>query len=223
MGENPQWLENFLEKTSFDFSKAQDWRAFLNERREGGSGRSADGLQLRDIKNYAPGTAFISTHGAPTPIQFHVRTQGSGFALPSGVLHVYHPDASWTYKVTSFYVGPPTSSLDFRMEAGGGGSPSSPMWGSIYYIVLKSSDLPGQKQAETIGKRALREAVKGLNGVTRWGFRLLAMGEASYSLSVKVGGGEWVRDEFMPQQALTEAEIAQLKDLADQAYDYLRD
>lgn len=102
MVDEPQWLEDFMEKTDLDFSKAEDWRAFIDERREGGRGRSADGLQLRDIKNYAPGTAFISTNGAPAVIQFHIRTQGTGYALPSGILYVYHPDASWTYKVTSF-------------------------------------------------------------------------------------------------------------------------
>ena len=51
MVDEPQWLEDFMEKTDFDFSKAEDWRAFIDERREGGRGRSADGLQLRDIKN----------------------------------------------------------------------------------------------------------------------------------------------------------------------------
>ena len=44
MVDTPPWLEDFLEKTVFDFSKADDWRAFLEERRQGGSGRSADGL-----------------------------------------------------------------------------------------------------------------------------------------------------------------------------------
>ena len=48
------------------------------------------------------------------------------------------------------------------------------------------------------------------------------MGEVSYSISAKVGAGEWVRDEFMPQQALTQAELDQLKELAVDAIDYLK-
>ena len=223
MVDKPQWLKDFLEKESFDFSKPEDWRAFIDERREGGDGRSADGLQVRDIKNYAPGTAFVSTYGPPTKIQFHIRAQGTGVALSPSVLYVYHPDASWTYKVTSFYIGPPGSSIDFSMEAGGGGTQTSPMWGSFYYVIVKSPNLPGQIPAEMLGARAIREAVKGMRPLTRWGLRLLPMGGASYSISVKVGAAEWIRDEFMPQQALTQAEIDQLTELAEQSYNYLRD
>lgn len=107
------------------------------------------------------------------------------------------------------------------MQAGGGGTPTSPMWGSIYYIIVRSGDLPGQKPVEMLGKRAMKEAVKGAGRLTRWGFRLLPMGEASYSISAKVGAGAWVHDEFMPQQALTRAELDQLRELAGDALDYL--
>ena len=63
-------------------------------------------------------TAFISTYGAPAQVEFRIRTQGDGHALPPGVLYVYHPDASWTYKVTSFYVGPPADRLIFGCAPG---------------------------------------------------------------------------------------------------------
>ena len=68
----------------------------------------------------------------------------------------------------------------------------------------------------------MRDALKGASRLTGWGFRLLPMGEVSYSISAKVGAGEWVRDEFMPQQALTQAELDQLKELAVDAIDYLK-
>lgn len=48
------------------------------------------------------------------------------------------------------------------MRAGDGGTPTSPMWGSHYYIIVKSSELPGKALAEKLGKRAVRDAAEAL-------------------------------------------------------------
>ncbi len=197
-------LDAFLSKTDFDFSSPAGWKEFLAERSQGGAGRDADGIQLRDIRNYAVGSAFVSSTGQPVRVQFNIRTYGTGLALPPGMLYVYHPDAGWNYTVTSRYIGPPGSSIDLYLDVAGGGTPTRPDWGSICYIVLKSGDLPGQGAAETLGKRALNQALRGSGWLARGGFRMLSMGEAGYSVSVRVGGSEWVRDYFMPQEILSE-------------------
>ncbi|WP_417275586.1 hypothetical protein [Celeribacter halophilus] len=56
-------LEAFLSKVDFNFSTPEGWNEFLSERQQGGAGRDADGIQLRDITNYAVGTAMITSIG----------------------------------------------------------------------------------------------------------------------------------------------------------------
>ncbi|BCH55122.1 hypothetical protein GOZ89_15485 [Agrobacterium vitis] len=215
-------LDAFLSKTDFDFSKVEGWKEFLAERREGGTGRDADGIQLRDIKNYAVGAAFVSTTGQPVTAHFKVGTLGSGLALPSGNLFVYHPDGSWTYKVSSFYVGPGTSSVDIYLQVGGGGTPTRPEWGSIYYIVLKSGDIPGKGAATALGKKVLNETIKESAWLARKGFKLLASGEAGYSVSVQVGAGPWVLDYFMPQEVISANGMENIRDTVEGAWNYLK-
>jgi hypothetical protein len=148
-------LDEFMSKTDFDFSTVAGWREFLNERREGGAGRDADGFHARDIKNYPVGIATIITNGGPVNVKVNIRTMGSGLALPPGVLYVFHPDRSWKYKVSSFYVGPPGSSIDFSFQAGGAMT-NEPNWGTLYYIVVKSGELPGRGAARIALNQYLR-------------------------------------------------------------------
>ncbi|MBL3587689.1 hypothetical protein JMM61_20465 [Rhodovulum sulfidophilum] len=70
---NQSDLEALVSKTDFDFSTVSGWDEFLNERRAGGTGPAADGLQLRDIKLYAVGTANVITSGAPVKVHINVR------------------------------------------------------------------------------------------------------------------------------------------------------
>lgn len=210
-------FEAFMSKSDFDFSTPAGWQDFLAERSVGGTGRDADGLQLRDVKNYAVGTAFLNTTGDPAPVHFQIRTLGTGLALPPGILYVYHPDASWKMKVTTYYVGPPTSSLDFRMQAGGGGTPTRPEWGSIYYVILKSGEIPGRGVARTAANHALREAFKRSGWFFTRGFKLLTRGEAGYSVSVRVGSNEVVRDYFMPQKIFSEEAQERLREMGERA------
>lgn len=60
-----QELEPFLSKIDFDFSNASDWEEFLAERAAGGTGRDADGIQLRDIKNYSVGATTVIARSGP--------------------------------------------------------------------------------------------------------------------------------------------------------------
>ena len=132
-------LREFMSKDDFDFSTAEGWEEFLAERRLGGSGRDADGFHARDLKNYAVGVATVITRGQSQTARINVRTRGTGLALPPGNLFVYHPDANWNMAVTTFYVGPPGSSIDYPLEVGGpGDGRHEEYWGSLYYIVLKS-------------------------------------------------------------------------------------
>mgnify|MGYP000933794173 FL=1 len=216
-------FEAFMSKTDFDFSTPAGWDAFLAERSQGGTGRDADGLQLRDIKNYAVGTAFVNTVGQPVRVDIHVRTMGSGLALPPGILYVYHPDASWKKKVTSFYVGPPSSSLDFQLQAGGGGTPTRPEWGSLYYIVMKSGEIPGRGMARRAAEHALRDAFKSAGWFFTRGFKMLSRGEAGYSVSVKVGANPVVRDSFMPQKIFSDEAQERLRQMGQRAMSTLPD
>lgn len=210
-------FEAFMSKTDFDFSTPAGWEEFMAERSVSGTGRDADGLQLRDVKNYAVGSAFVNTTGEAARVHIQVRTLGSGLALPPGVLYIYHPDESWNMKVTSFYVGPPTSSLDFRMQVGGGGTPTRPEWGSIYYIILKSGQIPGRGAARMAANRALREAFKQSGWFFTRGFKMLTRGEAGYSISVKVGSNSIVRDYFMPQKVFSEEAQERLRQMGERA------
>ena len=214
----PEELEAFLSKTDFDFSKVSDWEEFLAERAVGGTGRDADGIQLRDIKNYAVGTATVITRGETVTAQFNVRTLGSGLALPPGVLYVYHSNANRQKQVSSFYVGPPGSSATYRLEVGNGGRAGEESWGALYYIVIKSGNLPGQGLAEMIGKRSLRKAIKGTSWLMRRGFRLLSMGEAGYDVTVQIGNGPITRD-YMMQEIISDELYDKLKKTASNAWD----
>jgi len=64
-------LDAFLSKSDFDFSSVGGWDEFFAERRIGGDGRDADGLYLRDIKNYAVGTANIISSGSPIDVRIY--------------------------------------------------------------------------------------------------------------------------------------------------------
>ena len=214
----PEELDAFLSKTDFDFSKVSDWKEFLAERAVGGSGRDADGIQLRDIKNYAVGTANVITRGGTITARFSVRTLGSGLALPPGILYVYHSNAARQKQVSSFYVGPPTSSLSFKLEVGSGGREGEESWGALYYVIIKSGNLPGQGLAEMVGKRALRKAIKGTSWLMRRGFRLLSMGEAGYDVTVKIGNGPITRD-YMMQEIISDELYDQLQKTAKDAWD----
>ncbi len=215
-------LDAFLSKTDFDFSQTADWEEFLEERRQGGAGRDADGIQLRDIKNYAVGTATVITRGGTVTARFNVRTLGSGLALPPGILYVYHNDSPGPKKVSSFYVGPPTSSATFELEVSSGGPDGEEGWGALYYVIIKSGNLPGQGLAEMAGKRALRQAIRSAGWLTRGGFRLLSMGEAGYDVTVQVGYGAPTRD-FMPQEIISDAGMEQIEETARNAWDALTD
>lgn len=215
-------LDAFLSKTDFDFSKVGDWEEFLAERRSGGTGRDADGIQLRDIKNYAVGTATVITSGGTVTAQFNVRTLGTGHALPPGLLYVYYADSPGPKKVKSFYVGPPSRSATFNLEVSSGGPDGEEGWGALYYVIIKSGNLPGQGLAEMAGKRALREAVKGAGWIMRSGFRMLSMGEAGYDVTVKIGYGPVTRD-YMPQEIISDDLMEQIGDAARGARDALFD
>ncbi|MFP7675712.1 hypothetical protein ACG74X_20450 [Marivita sp. S0852] len=70
-------LDAFLSKTDFDFSQVADWQEYLAERAAGGTGRDADGIQLRDIKNYSVGVATVITRNSPVTARFSIRTFAS--------------------------------------------------------------------------------------------------------------------------------------------------
>lgn len=200
-------VERFLSKQEFDFSSPEGWKELFAERSSihGPAGRGADGLHIRDFKNYAIGVANIITNGSPVTVTATVRTLGSGLALPPGVIYFYHPDASWNYKVTSFYVGPPTSTLTFRFEAGGG---SKQAWGSLYYIVLKSSEVPGRGAARMVAGQVLKEATR----LVRSGTKLISRGEAGYWVRVQVGNLAETSERFLDQVLVTPEEWQKLKD-----------
>lgn len=209
-------LDAFLSKTDFDFSKVSDWEAFLAERRQGGAGRDADGLQLRDIKNYAVGVANVFT-GSLVPARFTVRSLGSGHALAPAILYIYHSYAPKQKKVTSFYIGPPSSMLQLTVDVCSGGPVDIESWGSLYYIIIKSGDLPGQGLAEMAGKRALKQALRGSSWLLRGGFRLLPLGGAGYDVSLKIGDGSVTRD-FMPQSIVSDGFMDRMDDAARRAW-----
>lgn len=213
-------LDAFLSKTDFDFSTVAGWEEFLAERRAGGTGRDADGIQLRDIKNYAVGTAMVISQGSPIRAWFNVRSLGSGLALAPGVLYVNYPDASDARKVQSFYIGPPGSSIDLFLQVGGAGSRASPHWDVLYYIVIKSGDLPGQGAAEALGRRALNNALRGGGWLLRRGFGLLRFGGAGYDVTVRLGT-EVSRNQFLDQEILSDEAMQKLRRTAEDAWDYL--
>jgi hypothetical protein len=209
-----QDVEKFLSKSDFDFSNPAGWREFLNERSAGGAGRDADGYHIRDIKNYAVGTSTIITRGGPVTVNGTIRTLGTGLALPPGVAYFYHPDASWKYVVTSIYVGPPGSSQDFSFEAGGPGKrPGEENWGTIYYIVLKSGEIPGKGAAGAVARRLMRDASRMLNS----GRKLLSRGEAGYSITVRVGSMSADTNHFMEQQILSPEGARKMKEFFEGA------
>jgi hypothetical protein len=213
----PDQLEAFLSKQEFNFATVAGWEEFFAERRSGGAGRDADGVQLRDLKNFAVATAMVITSGSPAIASFWIRSLGTGLSLAPGVMYVYYKDAAHSPHVKTFYVGPPGSSMTVSMEVGGGGTQSSPDWGALYYIILKSGDLPGQSVAESVAKRVVNNALKGAGWLARRGTRFLMMGGAGYTVQVQVGNGAPQRDEFMPQEILSDATKARIEDMATRA------
>lgn len=211
-------LERFMSKADFDFSTTGGWREFLDERSQvhGGAGRDADGIHMRDLKNYSVGAATIITTGQPVPVTLTVRTQGSGLALPSGNVYVFHPDAAWNYKVTTFYIGrsanggPASSLQQFRLMAGGPGKPSpysDEQWGSIYYLVKKADGIPGQGVASAAGKQVLQQFLRETTRFMTWGRKLTTMGGAGYIVSVQVGSLPPEENHFL-DQVLISPELA---------------
>jgi hypothetical protein len=219
----PAELEAFLSKQDFNFGTVAGWHEFFAERRTGGSGRDADGVQLRDLKNYAVASANYESKGSPLTASFWVRSLGTGLALAPGVMYVYYKDASKSPKVKTLYVGPPSSSLREYLEVGGSGTASRPDWDALFYIILKSGDLPGQTVAETAAKRAVNNALKGASWLARRGTRILMMGGAGYTVQVQVGGGAPQRDQFMPQEILSDATSARIEDMANRAVEAVTD
>jgi hypothetical protein len=216
-------LEAFLSKTDFDFSTVGGWEEFLSERRRGGSGRDADGVQLRDIKNYAVGTANIISTGSPDNVHINIRQSGTGLALAPAQLYVNFPDASGARQVREFGLGGSTqASADFFFDAGGGGTRFSPHWNVIYYIVIKVGDLPGRGLAERHGRRVLEQAIKGGGWMLRRGFGLLRYGGASYDVTVKVGNLPPARNQFLDQEILSDEGMAAIREGASDAWDYIR-
>lgn len=213
-------LDAFLSKTDFDFSTVSGWQEFFSERRVGGTGRDADGIQLRDIKNYAVGTASVFSQGSTVRAWINVRSLGTGLALAPGNIYVNYPDASGQRQVRSFYIGPPSSSADFYMEVGGGGSAEKPHWNTIYYIVIKAGDLPGQGAAETLGRRVLKQAVRSSGFIIRRGFGLLTLGGAGYDVTVRIGR-ETYRNQFLDQEVISEEGMARVRQAAEDAWKYM--
>jgi hypothetical protein len=196
-------LDKFLSKVDFDFRTVAGWREFLAERRDGGSGRDADGFHLRDIKNYAVGVATVITRSAPVDATFTIRALGTGLALAPGNIFIFHPDQNWDMKVTTRYVGPPGSGMNFTIPVGGSTSDGRENWGSSYYIVLKSGELPGQGLAETANRRLLDQALKTSWWVTRRGVNLLTRGGDGYNVTVRVGSMGAFTNQFMAQEILS--------------------
>ncbi|MCO6383054.1 MAG: hypothetical protein JXQ91_14285 [Vannielia sp.] len=214
-------LDAFLSKTDFDFSQTSDWEEFLAERRSGGAGRDADGIQLRDIKNYAVGTAPIFSTGNPVEARFDIRGLGVN-NMATGVLYIYYPDAGWNMQVESVFLGQ-TRHIRHSLDVGGGGTPTRPIWGSLYYIAVKSGDLPGQGAAEALGRRALKEAVRSGGWLLRRGFGLIARGGAGFDVTVRVGAGPEMRNTYLEQEILSDEGWDAVRETAEDAWDYLRE
>ncbi|MBC9247746.1 hypothetical protein H4P12_13775 [Paracoccus sp. 11-3] len=151
-----------------------------------------------------------------------VRSLGTGLALAPGNLYVNYPDASGQRQVRSFYVGPPSSSADFYIQVGGGGSAGKQHWDMIYYIVIKAGDLPGQGAAETLGRRVLRQAVRSSSFIIRRGFGLLTLGGAGYDVTVRVGR-ETYRNQFLDQEVLSEEGMARIREAAEDVWEYMKE
>jgi hypothetical protein len=218
----PEELDAFLSKTDFDFSTVEGWEEFFAERRRGGNARDADGIQIRDLKNYAVGTANIISSGSPSDVRINIRQPGSGLALAPGVIYINYPDASGARQVIVEPVGMGRQdSQNIEFQAGGGGTDFSPHWDALYYIVIKSEDLPGQGVAKTVAGQVLNRALKGAGWLSRRGFQMIRMGGSSYDVVVNVGTLPPVRNQFMEQEVLSEEALEQIKATASDAYDYL--
>lgn len=218
----PEELAAFLSKTDFDFSTVEGWEEYFAERRRGGAGRDADGIQIRDLKNYAVGTANIISSGPPSDVNIHIRQPGSGLALAPGVIYINYPDAAGNRQVSQEFIGGnSSSSRRLSFQAGGGGTDFSPHWDALYYIVIKSENLPGQGVAKTAAGQVLNRALKGAGWLSRRGFQMIRMGGSSYDVTVNVGSLPPVRNQFMDQEVLSEEALEEIRATASDAYDYL--
>lgn len=220
-GLSNEQLAAFLSKVDFDFGTVAGWREFLAERAAGGAGRDTDGFQLRDIKNYAVGVATVITSTAPTTATFTIRSLGTGLALAPGVIYIFHPDQSWNMTVTTRYVGPPRGHMSFSIPVGGASADGRQNWGSLYFIVLKSGDLPAQGAVEAGARHALNQALRHSWWVTRRGLNLLTRGGDGYNVTVQVGSMSPVRNQFLDQEILSPQAYQQLSDWARRARDSL--
>jgi hypothetical protein len=120
------------------------------------------------------------------------------------------------------YVGPPTSSIDTFIQVGGAGTRSSPHWDAVYYIVIKSGDLPGQGAAEALGRRVLQNAIREGGWLLRRGFSMLRFGGAGYNVTVRLGG-DVSSNQFLDQEILSDAAMEKIRKTAEEAWDYLTD
>lgn len=71
--------------------------------------------------------------------------------------------------------------------------------------------------SRTAANHALREAFKRSGWFFTRGFKLLTRGEAGYSVSVRVGSNEVVRDYFMPQKIFSEEAQERLREMGERA------
>ncbi|MEF2074819.1 hypothetical protein [Consotaella aegiceratis] len=217
-------LNRFLSQSDFDFSTPAGWREFLNERAlEGGKGRDADGIQLRDLKNYAVGSSQFISHDQPVPVTFTVRTQGDGLALPPGNLYVFHPNAAWDYVVSQFSLQSTDSVVRYRLMAGGGDKPglySNENWGTIYYIAIKAGDIPGKGVAKSAAEQMTKKYIKDASKLIMRGRKLLSMGGVTYIITVRIGNMN-EESHMMDQLLLSPQGAARMRDMTDRVLEAL--
>lgn len=205
-------VEKFYGKQDFDFSTVAGWREFLNERAQyGGSGADADGIQRRDFKYYPVGCENVFTKGSPIDVTIYVRTPGGTYLIPQGNLYVMYPGPNFEYQVTVFNMG--GDGLDTSRSITVGALPDGKeAWGVIYYIFLKTDEIPGLEELSGKAKDVLEKSVKDMGKLVARGRKLLSYGGATVAIRVAVrNDSPW--DYMMPQRLMSDDAEKKLENL----------
>ncbi|TWD47024.1 hypothetical protein FB480_11193 [Agrobacterium vitis] len=213
-------VSTFYEKRDFDFSTVAGWREFLNERAQyGGSGADADGIQRRDFKYYAVGCENVFTKCAPIEVIIYIRTPGGTYLIPQGNLYVMYPGPNFEYQVTVFNLG--GDGIDTSRSITVGALPDGKeAWGVIYYIFLKTDEIPGRKELSDKAKDILEESAKDMGKLIKRGRKLLSYGGATVAIRVAVqNDSPW--DHMFPQRLMSDDAENKLEKLYEKTKDTL--
>jgi hypothetical protein len=214
-------VEKFYEKQDFDFSTVAGWEEFLDERAQyGGSGADADGIQRRDFKYYAVGCENVFTKGAPIEVDIYIRTPGGVYELPWGNLYVMYPGPNFERKVAEFNIGGGGSISTKKSITVGALPDGKEAWGVIYYIFLKTDEIPGQKELSDKAKDILEESEKDMGKLIKRGRKLLSYGGATVAIRVAAQkDSPW--DHMFPQRLMSDDAENKLEKLYEKTKDTL--